>query len=200
MKKQIWDYFHSNVDYPKNMVHFPIPYGTMWAYISSTYLNGFINYVRPISVFVLDRYTPKDEDITDRKNNLYDAGGYKKYYNFVGTKGELIDKVVKETVKFTHTNLDCFGDDIIILAEVDNDETDCLGRYIFFWFDYDVSDCCIGKFETVDTVEQVKESVLNWLNHNKEINKHYKIDGILDNGILDYTELPLSFLNGWLKF
>ena len=70
MKKQIWDYFHSTVDYPKNKVHFPIPYGTMWAYISSTYLNGFINYVRPISVFVLDRYTPKDEDITDRKNNL----------------------------------------------------------------------------------------------------------------------------------
>lgn len=104
MKKQIWDYFHSTVDYPKNKVHFPIPYGTMWAYISSTYLNGFINYVRPISVFVLDRYTPKDEDITDRKNSLYDAGVYKMYYNFVGTKGYIRTIQVNKKFNYNQSN------------------------------------------------------------------------------------------------
>lgn len=200
MNKKIWDYFHNTVEYPKNLVHYPIPYGTLLCYVSSTYLNGFINYVRPISVFVLDRYTSKDEDITDRKINLYDTGKYQKYYDFTGTKGELIDKVVEDAVGFSHTNLDCFDDDIIILAEVKNDEDDELGRYIFFWFDCDVSDCCIGKFETIDTKEQVQKSVLNWLNYNKETNKNFNIDKNADNGILDYTELPLSFLSGWLKF
>lgn len=200
MNKKIWDYFHNTVEYPKNLVHYPIPYGTLLCYVSSTYLNGFINYVRPISIFILDRYTSKDEDITDRKIRLYDTGKYQKYYNFKGTKCQLIDKVVKEKVKLSHTDLNCFGDDIIILAEVEHDEGDDIGRYIFFWFDCDVSDCTIGKFETIDTIEQVQESVLNWLNYNKETNKNFKFQCDIDNGILDYTELPISFLNGWIKF
>ena len=28
-----------------------LPYGTVWNYVSSTILNGFINYVKPIDVY-----------------------------------------------------------------------------------------------------------------------------------------------------
>lgn len=56
MRKTIFDYFIDVVDYPTEIVHNPIPYGTMWNYISSTFLNGVINYVKPISCYVIDRY------------------------------------------------------------------------------------------------------------------------------------------------
>ena len=73
--KTIWNYFNESIDYPSEVAHNPIPYGTIWCYISSTFLNEFINYVNPIKCYLIDRYTPDDEKVDDNH-----------------TKGELKDK------------------------------------------------------------------------------------------------------------
>ena len=178
--KNIWDYFEDSEDYPSEIVHNPLPYGTVWCYISSTFLNGIINYVTPISCYVIDRYTADDEVVRE---------GF--------TKRELINSIVSG--ENHQVNLHCFQDDIIILAKIKTNEKDD-GKYIFFWFDCDVSDCCIGKFETEDSQKDVINSVKNWLDERKEENKDFSIQPNMDNGILNYTELPLSFLKGWLSF
>ena len=40
----------------------------------------------------------------------------------------------------------------------------------------------------------------NWLDENKEKNKGTVIKKGCDNGIVGYSELPVSFLRGWLRF
>ena len=83
--KTIMDYFDDEVEYPNDVALNPLPMNTFWSYISSTFLNGFINYVEPLKVYVLDRY---EDDKTDEVLNL---------------------------PKQYHTELSQFGDDIILL-------------------------------------------------------------------------------------
>lgn len=202
--KIIWDYFEDNIDYPKAVAHDPLPYGTAWNYISSTFLNGFINYVTPIKVYQIDRYTHENAGLEveyGERQNL--EAGWKK---LCFTKAELRKLVVEEKIYFAHTNLHVFGDDIIVLAQITGGvEPDGKERYMFFWFDCDVSDCSIGKFETTDTQEMVIQSLLNFLDRERKRNQGIVIEpedglGFEDNGVVNYTELPLSFLQGWLQF
>ncbi len=154
-KKTIMDYFNDEIEYPNDVALNPLPMNTLWSYISSTFLNGFVNYVEILKVYVLDRY---EDDKTDAVLNL---------------------------TKQCHTDLRQFGDDIILLGKIENNE-DSLNKFMFFWFDMDVSDCCIGRFETTDNNEIVFEALLNWLEY--------------DNGILGFHELPKSFIKGWVSF
>lgn len=195
--KTIWDYFNDNIEYPREVAFNPIPYNTVWTYISVTFLNGFINYVNPIKCYLIDRYTPDNENINSVKYQIEDSY---EWLTFDGTKGELKDKILKEEIKLYHTELSCFSDDIIILSEIEHNEKDGLNRFMFFWFDMDVSDCSIGRIETNDTKEEIIQSLINWLEQNKEENKDRNIEESFDNGLMNYTELPLSFLKGWLKF
>jgi hypothetical protein len=73
-------------------------------------------------------------------------------------------------------------------------------KYIFFWFDYDVSDCCVGIFETIDSTEIIKQSIENFLQNEEWGKSKNAADFGFDNGVVSHTELPLSFLHGWLKF
>lgn len=199
MTKTIWDYFDHSIDYPSDVTHNPIPYGTVWCYISSSFLNGMINYVKPISCFVLDRYTADDEKVFAEVYNKRKPGGRQGRVRWEGTKKELIEAVVSGEKEMFHTDIGCFGDDFVLLAEVEG-ERDGKGRYAFFWFDCDVSDCCIGKFETTDPKEKVVQAMKNWLDENKEKNKGAVVKKGCDNGIVCYSELPVSFLQGWLRF
>jgi len=192
--KKIWDYFDDSIDYPGGVVHNPIPYGTVWNYISSTFLNGFINYAEPIAVFLIDRYTADDEDLSDREISYHDKDDFPNWKKFEGTKAQLRDDIISGEKEFFHTNLSCFGDDIVILGDIGK------GDFVFFYFDMDVSDCSIGKFETDDKKEDVIQSIINWLEEEKENNKEYEIKPNLDSGIINYHQLPLSFIKGWVKF
>ena len=162
--KTIMSYFDETVEYPQDIALNPIPMNTLWCYVSSTFLNGFINHVTPLKVFVLDRYEP---DKTEK---------------------------IKKLKRQIHTKLSQFGDDIIILSEIGEN------TYMFFWFDMDVSDCYIGRFETTDSKDEVIDSLTNWLNKQKEENEGEEFYEGIDNGIWDYHELPLSFLEGWISF
>jgi hypothetical protein len=101
---------------------------------------------------------------------------------------------IKKLKRQTHTKLSQFGDDIIILSEIGEN------TYMFFWFDMDVSDCYIGRFETTDSKDKVIDSLTNWLNKQKEENEGKEFYEGIDNGIWGYHELPLSFLEGWISF
>ncbi len=196
--KTIWDYFDKTVEHPREVADNPIPYGTVWTYISSTFLNGFINYVKPIGCYVVNRYTREEDDISDRGFYLRTKGD-SKWSHFKGIKRELIDIIVSELREVYHTDLSCFGDDIIIVAEVSdydyNGETE--GKYIFFWFDMDAPNCSIGKFQTKDSKEEILKSVENWLTEEFIVNKNHEAKHEDSNG---YHKLPLSFLRGWIKF
>ena len=184
--KTIWNYFDENIDYPKEVAHDPIPYGTVWCYISSTFLNGFINYVEPIKCYLIDRYTSDNKKVDDNH-----------------TKGELKEKILSGENETFHTKLNCFRDDIIILAEIETNNYDSnnkLNKFMFFYFDEDVSDCCIGRFETNDSKEEVIQSIINWLEREKLNNNGRIINENTESGIINYTELPPSFLQGWIKF
>ena len=195
MTKHIFDYFADSVDYPNNIAEDPIPYGVCWNYISNTFLNGFINYVKPIAIYAIDRYTPDDEEITVDEHD--DKMNWKKT---VATKKEIRDRIINGTIQNFHTDLHILKDDLIVLAKL-NDSTAfaredlrCINlsanKYMFFWFDCDVSDCIIGRFFTDDSSEEVIASVEAFMEDGKKN----------DNGIVNYHRLPLEFFTGWLKF
>lgn len=200
--KKIWDYFENNVEYPHEVIHNPIPYNTVWTYISSTYLNGLVNYLTPIKIYLIDRYTPDSEVISDRhvSYRLIEKGNSFSWQKFTGTKGELKELFLSGEIDFYHTHMDCFADDIVILAEFEHNEIDGLGRYMFLWYDMDCSDCSVGKFVTSDTKEQVIQSIQNWLEAERKENGYKEVLEHYDNGIVNYTELPNSFMSGWVKF
>lgn len=168
-KNTIIDYFDCEVEYPSDIALNPLPMNTLWSYVPSCFLNGFVNHVEPLIVYVLDRYQ-------DNKTN------------------EIL--TLKESY---HTKLRQFDDDIILLGKIEHSR-DSLNRFMFFWFDMDSSDCCIGRFETVDSNEVVLDSLKNWLKGEVIKNEGRVFIEDCDNGILGFHELPKSFINGWLSF
>ncbi|PCJ57324.1 MAG: hypothetical protein COA65_09705 [Rhodospirillaceae bacterium] len=198
--KIIWDYFGVDIEFPQEIAHNTLPYGTVWCYIASTFLDGFINHVKPISCYVLDRYTPGDQIIDDKEVRVWDKNKAGEMHKWKGTKKGLIDALISGEKETCHTDLDCFDDDVVILAEIETKKKDSFGRYMFFWFDCDVSDCRIGKFETSDSKGMVVKSVVNWLEGCKKENKNKIMLSDHDNGIVNYTEFPVSRLDGHLSF
>lgn len=183
-KLLIWEYFDDLIDYPKDIADNPLPFGTLYQYVSATFLNGFINYINPLYCFLLDRYTSPTENIKS-KEAFMERGCNQLYVDYDGTKGDLLNKILKDDYEWYHTTLDIFQDDIIILGKLPNTDD----GYIFFWFDMDVSDCFIGRFKTDDKVEEIYLTILNALEESQD-----------KKTIFGYHELPKSFLTGWIKF
>lgn len=166
-KDNIFDYFGDEVEFPENIAADVMPYGTLWSYVSATFLNGFINYVDILAGFVIDRYTKRDG------------------------KAAQIEAAIKTEV---HTNLRVFKDDVIVLGRIGK------GKYMLFYFDYDVSDCMIGRFETDDKEGVIVQSIINWLESEKKLHDGYAMTEYAESGILDYTPLPNDFFTGWLSY
>lgn len=63
----VYDLFDDDVEYPdKDMLVNGVPIGMNYSYISTTYLNGFINYVEIIGATMIQRYLPnKPEYVID---------------------------------------------------------------------------------------------------------------------------------------
>lgn len=195
--KKIFDYFDNHNEYPNNIADDPIPYGTLYSYVSSTFLNGFINYVKPIGCYVVNRYTEENTDISDRNVNVCNRGDFGNWHKFKGTKLELINILSSGEKNVYHTNLSCLGADIVVIAKIETELADA-NRYIFFWFDCDVSDCCIGRFKTEDSGDQILKSVENWLKDTYMDDKKHESEH--DEESSGYHKLPLSFINGWVSF
>lgn len=184
------DYFTESIEYPRNVAANPIPMNTLWSYISSTFLNGFINYVTIIDAQLLDRYMKMDEYF----NNAED-GPNQQYHDGTGWV-QPPDNLTKRALFDLYTNpknrdvpkLNCFDDDVLILSRCrDDGSVDTKGMYMFFWFDQDVSDCGIGRFHTDEPEEVVIEKFRAYANHGLRFGPA--------------TTIPLTFFkNGWTSF
>jgi len=186
------DYFTQEVEYPDDVASNPLPLNVWWSYISSTFLNGFINYVDPIKVFVLDRYTRWTDDVDEI--SIREPPGAFQWSKFKGTKEKVLELASEEGRVF-HASLKMFDDDVVVLSRPKKSRNGHQpGGYVFFWFDCDVSDCCIGRFETEDSEEDVVAAFVEW------------VEWVSANTCAQYggegsaRELPPHALSGWVSF
>jgi len=134
-------YFPSVQEYPNNIGISILPLGEFWSYISSTFLDGFINYMKPLKMYTVLRY---------------------------GVDVKTRDAVISLNMErdLTHTNISNLSDDdIFILAkpiEISGVKPNNNMFYVF-WYDLDCSDCCIGRFVTSDLTEDVIAGFLAWV-------------------------------------
>jgi hypothetical protein len=183
-------YFENEVEYPRNIAFNPLPLNTMWWYISEAFLNGFINYVEIVEAHLLDRYTERDEDITERFGNhtYQEPAGSLKWTAFEApiTKQKVLD-IATQPKRMMHSKLSMFRDDVLILAKAKDDDGVQLPNetmYVFFWFDMDNSDCGIGRFVTSDTEEVVVQKFRDYIKERKFTSQ----------------QIPNHFFEGWISF
>lgn len=119
------EYWGDTVEYPKPTESI-LPLDTLWTYIATTFLNGWINCVKPIKAFLITRYTQHEENIA----NAAKFNGRQDY----------------------HTEATDYIDDDVLLLAMDEHNEDI---YWFFWSDRDSSDSRIGRFKTADPQEHV---------------------------------------------
>ena len=188
-------YFTDGVDYPNILGGDILPDGTLWSYVSSTFLNGFINYAQAIKCYLMNRYRDWNEERENDDLKLHHRPPMEnKWVDHVfKTKEEVYQFVLKNPTGYIHSELGVFNDDILVLGKV----KDTPNKYIFFWFDLDVSDCCIGVFTTEDTEETVVNEFRSYV---QEISAKLQRDYLRKTDGCSAAELPLGIFQGWVKF
>jgi len=152
-----------------------LPLGERWDYISSTFLNGWINYVKIISARLITRYA---ED--GYEGNIIRA---KKWHNDNTYHSKFVD----------------LGDDVLILAkdDVKRFQIDRTPYYWFFWFDMDGSDCCIGRFRSDDHEEQIKKLFDEYAD---ESSRDLSVSYGASKSSVDSIDIDPKSLCGWISF
>lgn len=181
-------YFDASVDYPRDYAFNPLPVGTLYCYISSSFLNAFVNNVTIVKAFVLGKSLDWNEELRDPDSAYVNVKQDHVWTRInVRTKHDIFNAITQEGAIF-HSKLDNdFKDDVLVLGKAfDSDKT--IYQWVFFWYDRDCSDCCIGKFETDAAVkdEDVVEAFGNFCNSP-------------DRGQYGSREIPLHYFRGWLQ-
>lgn len=169
-------YFPDSVDYPRDMPWNFRP-NVYYCYVSSTLLDGFINYVKIKAAGVITRYVGPDE--------------IESYDGKVGTSKQVKLEQFNAGLSGYHTNLGQFGDDVMVIGRISDQDGEQSDEWAFFWFDQDVSDCCIGRFTTDDPEEDVMRRFITFVEER--------------SANLGYTEGPTFWLDikqirGWVSF
>lgn len=172
-KKEFCNYFDNYDDHEYDFAFKPLPSGVLSEYVSSTYLDGFINYVTIIKAFLLTRYYEWDY-LNERRNP--EKRTKRQQFDWIKSgKGDCHTKIYRD-----------FDDDVLILAKAYNyDKT--LFRWIVFYYDRDVSDCMIGAFETEDSDEEVISLFSKYA------------QTIITNHQNEAEEIPSNLLTGWIS-
>ena len=123
------DLFDQVVEYPGDIAANPFPLGVLYSYVSSTLLNGMINYVDIQAAYLITRYRAHSKNVATAAK--FNAG------------------------RDFHAQLSSMHDDLLILAQAS--AQDDPAYWWFFWFDCDVSDCQIGRFRCQVDDEQKAE-------------------------------------------
>ncbi len=173
------DYFSDQEDYPEPAVDM-LPVDKLYSYISTTFLDGWINYVEIKSAFLITRYREHEQNVAAvAKFNGVDRQRYD-HIDFNACLGKQLD------------------DDVLILARAkdrdpfDTDVDGCGPHWWFFWFDRDVSDSCIGRFETTDADAIIVERFAAYA-HEKSRGMGYEHSGH------PALELKPSAFRGWIS-
>ena len=149
MKRPFNDYFIDQEEYPSPSASM-LPLGVLYSYISTTFLNGWINYVKIISVRLISRY----------QNNAKN-------------KEEVVALIARSPVHCDFS--EALSDDVLILAKGKNRQG-TIDEWWFFWFDRDCSDSCIGRFSTSDTDTEVIASFAAYAEYRSQ-NMDYENSG-----------------------
>jgi len=181
---KFYNYFEDTIECPDDIAFNPLPFGIEYSCVSSTFLDGFINYVEILKSFVIGRYYDWDEEFEEEfelelRNSANNCNLIKKMFK---TKNEIYNKLLEPEIT-VHSKLDTyFQDDVLILAKAkSSDEEECC--YYYFWYDRDCSDSCIGRFKTEDSEDVVVKS---FVKHMKEIDNPY-----------GEKEIPLLYFQKW---
>lgn len=194
------DYFPQRIDYPRyGQCAEILPLGTLWSYVSSSLLNGFINghSTPPLRAYVLGRYVEEDDRVFEDSDDDFPASGRLPCYRepagssiWVPVNPHLNKRQLFELLtqprRLGHTQLGVFGDDVLILQSscLPDDST----HYWYYWFDSDVSDCVIGRFATTDSLDTVISKFDGYV---AELKENYFHPPWL---------VPSSFFSGWVSF
>lgn len=163
------DYFHEEIDYPDVLGSTVLPIGTEWNYVASSFLDGIVNYAKPIKAFLLNRYYEWEELIEDQK-----------YDNEFLTKEQIFNKLTSNPS--FHTKIYSLRDDVIILSKIKDSDN----MYIYFWYDIDCSDCSVGRFISNQGDDKVIELFSKWVSEMRD-----------NQG--GSVEVPLDFFQGWMS-
>lgn len=164
----------------------PLAMNEFWTYVGSPYLNGFINEVKILKAFWIDRYYDPSEgpiEISYQRENKWDKRNFTE-------KDLAIDFMSNKVNGFFHTKIGELSDDCVLIATVEDDPN----QYVVFWFDLDVSDCSIGRFKTDIVREEVLSDFSQWAAGLSEDNQ--------ENGLTGQRtrEIPLRWFSGWISF
>lgn len=190
--KNIFDFFDESFDYPKVVqLDEILKPGVIYNYVTSAFLNGFINIGGPIvAALLVHRYSAWDEKCSFEFSYQDPPRSLK--WTRVGaneslTKREVFDLVTQTEGRLCHTDLSIFRDDVMILTKTERTPNE----YLFFWFDCDVSDCCIGRFQTDLPLDQIVAAMVKTGRDTSERYQQHPEDP---------TPIPLHALTGWMKF
>lgn len=111
-----------------------------------------------------------------------ESGSRKKVLNY----GELFNAATQPDAIARVNFSEHFKQDVVLLSKAENDPT----LYVYFWFDRDTSDSCIGRFRSADS----KEDII------KAFDEHCAELGVLTNTQMRHREIPLHYLcSGWIS-
>lgn len=178
------DFFTDSKEYPKDIAANPLPMGTLYDFVSNQFLDGFINYVTIKKAYAVAHY----ESWTSAPRvviQLYQREPLK-------TLEEKFDEVIASNAFGNSTLYDHFETDILILSKIDNfvrdeiDDDEGTAAWMFFWYNGDNSDCCIGRFKTElpeqDVIKRFEKYVQN-----------------IEHNVGGEKEIPLTYFQGWIK-
>lgn len=104
-------------EYPsREMLFEGVKKDSAFHYVSHTYLNGLINYTKPIKAFLMFDYVYQSDD----KENILNK----------------IESLSEQN--WFHTDLGSFGTSAVVISELED-------SYVLFFYDADVSDCSIYR-------------------------------------------------------
>lgn len=191
-------------------------------YVSHAYLDGIVNYTKPVKVFMINRYNNRYNTNVDDIDNLLNTSVRKDYKSswikikdlFPNDKINtdfIINKLNNKEIESCHADLSMFCDDIFLLAEINRQDTNSEEKkYVFFWYDMDCSDCSVGKIVIENKPEVISELVNDFTEFCKLKNDDLYVkylhnhDFILEQQYQDLIPEPLEILphvlSGWIKF
>jgi len=127
--------FPASVDYPDmaDLLDTGLEPGVFHCYVSNSFLNGFLPYLKPVRVVLLERY----------RNGEFS-------YPF---QASITDAEVELVLQKHHTCFGDFEDDVVFVGETK-------AHWWVLHCDCDVSDCCIGR---VLKTEVTQEQLMTWV-------------------------------------
>lgn len=181
-------YFSEINEYPEDKVFNPLPMDSLYCYVASTFLDGFINYVTIVKAFVIARYSRWDDVLFHPPQiSIKDEDQTNYVLKRFNTKTLAFEAITKPGAIF-HPKFSYFRDDVMILAKA-FDKTNTEFCWVYFYYDRDTSDCEIGRFKTTDDDKFVIRNFNNYVQtFRTTLGEEEK-------------EIPLSlFGQGWLSY